>query len=88
MFKSITSKWNTIEVDIQKSQLIDEWSIPDSLSGKSCRIQVIQNNTSGNDYSTASLDFNNRDLTGVDLISNIKKFTLYPAHPNPFKPGK
>lgn len=77
--------WDTLATGIKKSQLSYEWTIPDSLENKTCRILVVQNNAVGSDYTSQCSDFS---IGTVDDISSndssIREFSLYPAYPNPF----
>lgn len=77
--------WDTIVTGIAKAQLNYEWTIPDSLANKTCRILVIQNNAIGSNYTSQCTDFS---IGTIDYISsnnsNIREFSLYPAYPNPF----
>ena len=77
--------WSEISIDISKSQLEYEWTIPDIMTGYG-KIRVIQDNSTYTDYSAESRAFT---ITRVvaDVVSEdtqIKEFFVYPAYPNPF----
>ena len=77
--------WDTLLTGIKKSQLSYEWTIPDSLENKSCRILVVQNNAIGSDYTSQCTDFSIGTIDDISSrLNSVGEFLLYPAYPDPF----
>lgn len=78
--------WEDIAINLPKSQLTHDWTVP-NVSSDLCRIRIVQDNQSGADYNDDSNNFTINTTTGVsDPQNSIEKIVLYPAYPNPFNP--
>ena len=79
--------WSEISLDIPKSQLTYDWTVPNITTGFG-KIRVVQDNSTGTDYSAECRSFTiiNNNTTDVTSDDNhvIKEFFIYPAYPNPF----
>jgi Secretion system C-terminal sorting domain/Kre9/KNH-like N-terminal Ig-like domain len=80
------STWEPIITGIPKTTLDYKWTIPDSLANTQCAIQVVQNNSQYAQQSDASGKFSISETVSGIVSENakVKKFTVYPAYPNPF----
>lgn len=75
--------WTEIIKGLPKSTLSYSWTPPAYLSG-SVRIRVVQNNTTGTDYESASGDFTILNATAVqDRHAAQAAFIFHPPYPNP-----
>jgi hypothetical protein len=77
--------WSDISLDISKSQLEYDWTVPDISTGFG-KIRVVQDNILGGDYSAQTSAFtiiqSSTDVTSEN--THIKEISIYPAYPNPF----
>ncbi len=80
------STWQSIAMNLPQSQLDYSWTVP-NVATDSGQVKVVQDNSTGMDYSDASGNFAISTTTGIkEPNSYAENFVLYPAYPNPFNP--
>jgi hypothetical protein len=78
--------WEDIAINLPKSQLTYDWTVP-NVSSDLCRIRIVQDNQTSSDYNDDSNNFTITTTTDVNhQHSYVEDFILYPAYPNPFNP--
>jgi len=81
------STWTAIVLDLPETQLNHDWIVP-NITTDSGRVQVVQDNATGQDYSAASGNFTINAATGINEdMNHTVNFILFSAYPNPFNPA-
>jgi hypothetical protein len=78
------SSWETLAMNLPQNQEYYNWTVP-NMSSSNARIQIVQDNQTGMDYTDESGPFSINGTTGIGETGALpQNFYLIPAYPNPF----